>query len=101
MHVAPKADRTPRACAVSGRTDGPFIDFHTEIEPPRNELYSLFLHKLVVEEAAVKLGMVKGKEFDTLKEGYDTLKAEFDELRETVDLAQRLDEKLHPERVAA
>ncbi len=55
----------PRACAVSNRIDGDFIDFQVFIDRP--EPTRLYLKREVVEDAALMCGMVDGAQVEELR----------------------------------
>lgn len=54
----------PRACAVTNRIDGDFVDFQKYIDSPTPT--RLYLKREVVEEAARLCGMVSGQEVERL-----------------------------------
>lgn len=88
----------PRACAVTNREDGDFIDFNVVIDRP--EPTRLYLKTEIVEEAAKLLGMVSAKEVEELRERVEAWESSLEETKETIDLVTRLEEKL-PQEVAA
>lgn len=87
-------DYPPRACAVTNRADGKFIDCQVVIDRP--EPTRLYLKSEIVEEAGRLLGMVPEKEVTELRERMQKLSADLDDLQETMDLAARFEEKLTP-----
>lgn len=61
MRLADEAEFFPSACAVTGRGDGPFVDFQAHapwIDP------HVYIRQDVVREAGKLLGMVEGSELD-------------------------------------
>lgn len=82
----------PRACAVTNRDRGDFVDLQVVIDRPMPT--RLYLLKEVVEDAGRLVGMVPAREVEELKERLVTLGEEMDDLRETAELTTRLDEKL-------
>lgn len=87
MRVVDAAERPPRKCAVTGREEGPFVDFLTQIDPGNPALpNNLYLRAAVVEEAAKKLGMVPKTEVDTLVDQLSKVTADLDELRGDMEL---------------
>jgi hypothetical protein len=96
MRLVDNADRPPRECAVSGRGDGPFIDFQTVIETPQP--MSLYVHTLHVEEAAKMLGMVPAREVEKLREDFAAMSTELDRLRSLQTATDNLEEELARDR---
>jgi hypothetical protein len=88
----------PRACAVTNRDDGDFIDFNVVIDRP--EPTRLYMKTEIVEEAARLLGMVPAKEVEELTERVEAWESSLEDTKETIDLMKRLEDKL-PEEVAA
>jgi len=85
MRLTDKAERKPPGhCAVTGREDGPFIDFQVGLDLPRNEPYQLYLHKLIVEEAAELCGMMRAKEVQEVIEELKELRGELAQLNEAL-----------------
>lgn len=83
----------PRACAVSNRIDGDFIDFQVFIDRP--EPTRLYLKREVVEDAALMCGMVDGKRVEELKQQVAAMGDEIEQLRNYVrasEEAQQLKE---------
>ncbi len=96
MRVTEVAEHPPRKCAVTGRADGPFIDFQKIIGGPQPT--ALYLHTLIVEEAAKKLGMVPAKEVDALREQFAELEATLTRVEEIQKTAGKLDELIGSEK---
>lgn len=78
----------PRACAVTNREDGDFIDFHTVIDRP--EPTCLYLKREIVEEAARLCGMVPKAEVDELREQLQHYAEKVTDLQEFVDARDAL-----------
>lgn len=94
LRVVQVAERPPSQCAVSGRADGPFVDFQTQIEPPTQVPTNLFLHAGVVEEAAKLLGMVPGKQLEELRGELRSVVEEIEGIREVLTAAGDLEEAM-------
>jgi hypothetical protein len=93
MRLVDTADRAPRKCAVTGRTNGPFIDFKTDVRAPTpNTPNFLYLHKSVVERAARKFGMVPKSEVENLTDQLTAVKSELDDAREKLRVATEFKE---------
>lgn len=90
MRFVQIAELAPRICAVSGRGEGPFIDFQTVIDRPLPT--ALYLHVGIVEEAAKELGMVPGREVDALQDQLKEMGAELERVKEIMQTAGKLDE---------
>lgn len=75
----------PRACTVTNRIDGDFIDFQKHIEGVRGP-HHLYMKREIVEEAAELCGMVNGEQVATLRAQLDQLGAELDEMKKDLDL---------------
>lgn len=88
----------PRACAVTNREDGDFIDFNVVIDRP--EPTRLYLKTEIVEEAGQLLGMVPASEVAEIRERVEAWESSLEDTKDTVDLVARLEAKL-PEEVAA
>jgi hypothetical protein len=101
MRLVEVADKAPRTCAVTGRGDGPFIDFNKIIDRPGGS--ALYLHALIVEEAAKKLGMVPGREVEKLKGELAQMSERLDEVQDIMQTAGELEELLarHRQKVSA
>lgn len=89
---------SPRACAVTNREDGDFIDLRVVIDRP--EPTHLYLKREIVEEAGRLCGMVPAREVEELRERVEAWESSLEDTRETIDLVAKLEEKL-PEAVAA
>ena len=89
----------PRACAVTNRADGDFIDFNVVIDRP--EPTRLYMKTEVVEEAARLCGMVPAKEVEGLREQMAALSKELDDVTDTLKIAADFEDKLGRERIAA
>jgi hypothetical protein len=94
MRVVQEAERLPRKCLVTGRPQGPFVDFQVDVQPPSpNQPHNLYIHALIVEEAAKALGMVPGAEVERLLEQLHALKGELDEAREDMRVYAEFEER--------
>lgn len=89
----------PRACAVTNRVDGDFVDLQVVIDRP--EPTRLYLKTDIVEQAGRLCGMVPASEVEALKEQLQAMGAELDDLRETMNLYAEFEEKLGKERTPA
>lgn len=86
---------SPKACAVSGRAEGQFVDFNVVIDTP--EPTRLYMAREIVEEAARDLyGMVSEGKAKQLEEWLDNARKERDELQDTLDAAATLEERAGP-----
>lgn len=82
----------PRACAVTGRAEGRFIDFNVLIDRP--EATHLYLDVGLFEEIAREhLGMVSAGKAKQLEEWLENAKRERDELQGVLNTAIELEEK--------
>lgn len=82
LRVVEEAERPPRKCAVTGRAQGPFIDFQVQIDPGSpNVPNNLYLRAAVVEDAAKKLGMASAADLETALDQLSKVTAELEELR--------------------
>lgn len=94
MRVVERAERLPRHCVVTGRANGPFVDFQVEVHPPSpNQPHNLYIHKAILEEAAKKCGMVPKAEVDRLLDQLHALSGELKELRDFMDAYGEFEEK--------
>ncbi|HEX6456244.1 MAG TPA: hypothetical protein VF009_06960 [Solirubrobacterales bacterium] len=96
MRLTEVAENTPRNCAVTGRDDGPFIDFQKVIDSPLPT--HLYLHVLIVEEAAKRLGMVPAKDVEKLRADLAEMSGRIDEVNEILQTAGELEELLNRHR---
>lgn len=87
----------PRACAVTNRDDGDFVDFNVVID--RFTPTRLYLKREIVEEAGRLCGMVPASEVEELRERVDAWESSLEETREVADLTAKLEKRL--EEVAA
>lgn len=82
LRVVEAAERPPRKCAVTGRAQGPFIDFQVQLDPGSPNIpNNLYLRAAVVEEAAKKLGMVSAADLETALDQLSKVSADLEELR--------------------
>jgi hypothetical protein len=88
----------PRACAVTNREDGDFIDFNVVIDRP--EPTRLYLKTEIVEEAGRLCGMVPAKEVEELRERVEAWESSLEDTKATIALTNRLEQRL-TEKVAA
>lgn len=94
MRITEVAERPPRKCVSSGRGDGPFVDFQVQIDPPTQAPTNLYLHTLVVEEAAKLLGMVPAREVEQFRAELAQVKEEVEWVRGVLKAAAELEEAL-------
>lgn len=82
----------PRACAVTNRAEGEFIDFNTVIDRP--EPTRLYICREVIEEVArEEFGMVSAGKAKQLEEWLEARTKERDELQDVLDTAAKLEEQ--------
>jgi hypothetical protein len=89
----------PRACAVTNRDRGDFIDLQVVIDRP--EPTRLYLLTEVVEEAAGLLGMVPAKKVEELEADLKAMSKKLAETQDTMTLAAELEEQIGRERIPA
>lgn len=65
MRTTERAALYPQKCLVTGRSDGPFVDFGVIIPAGRDQ--RLYIRSKVVEKGAPLVGMVPKAEHDELK----------------------------------
>lgn len=82
----------PKACVVTNRNDGDFIDFQTVIDTPGPT--RLTMRATVVEEAAELLGMVPGRRVKELEDQLATYSKDLDDLRDTMTIYADFEEKM-------
>lgn len=97
MRLADEAEFFPSACAVTGRGDGPFVDFQAHapwVDP------HVYVRQDIVREAAILLGMVEGRVLDEadgeiarLKDRVAELEAEVSELGRFADAIDVLESR--------
>lgn len=78
----------PRACSVSNRIDGEFVDFNKVIDGLRGP-HRLYLKREVVEEAAELCGMIHAREVDKLKGDLAALDAKIEQLAAFVEAHEK------------
>lgn len=82
----------PRACAVSNRAEGEFIDFNVVIDRP--EPTRLYIAREIIEEIArEQFGMVTAGKAKQLEEWLEARTKERDELQDVLDTAAKLEEQ--------
>lgn len=82
----------PRACAITGRAEGEFIDFNVVIDRP--EPTRLYVAREVIEEVArEQYGMVSAGKAKQLEEWLENARKERDELQDVLDTAAKLEEQ--------
>jgi len=90
-----KTDRAalyPQKCAVTGRTDGPFVDFGVIIPAGRDQ--RLYVRQPVAEKCGQAVGMVPQAEYDALKAQVGEFEERLAEYGERVEKFQTLIEAL-------
>ena len=65
MRTTERAALYPQKCLVTGRTDGPFVDFGVIIPAGRDQ--RLYIRSAVLERGAPLLGMVPKAEHEELR----------------------------------
>lgn len=83
-------DYPPRACAVTNRSDGDFIDLQTVIDRP--EPTRLYLKREIAEEAGRLCGMVPGSEVEDLKAQMADLGQKLDHTNDILNHAAELEQ---------
>lgn len=86
MRLTDRAALYPQKCLVTGRSDGPFVDFGVIIPAGRDQ--RLYVRAKVVEKIAPALGMVPKADHEELKAQIAAME---DRLAEYEVQAQRLD----------
>lgn len=86
MRLTDRAALYPQKCLVTGRSDGPFVDFGVIIPAGRDQ--RLYVRAKVVEKIAPALGMVPKADYEELKAQIAAME---DRLAEYEVQAQRLD----------
>lgn len=81
----------PHTCVVTGRDDGPVVDFNIEIEGIDPHLY---LRLSVVEEAGKLIGMVPKAEVEKLEAALNAYGEELARLQERVAAYEKVEEGL-------
>lgn len=82
----------PRACVVTNRAEGEFIDFNVVIDKPGPT--RLYIAREVVEEVArEEYGMVSAGKAKQLEEWLEVRTKERDELQDVIDTAAKLEEQ--------
>lgn len=82
----------PRACAVSGRAEGEFVDFNVVIDRP--EPTRLYVAREIIEEIArEQFGMVTAGKAKQLEEWHEHEKKRADDLQDVIDTAAKLEEQ--------
>jgi hypothetical protein len=76
----------PKACAVTGRAEGPAID--TGITVPPGRAFRIYLRENVVKEMAAQVKMVPEDEFIAAMDRGAELEAELAEMRDKLTEAQ-------------
>jgi len=89
----------PRSCLVTGREDGPFIDFQVVIDRP--EPTRLYLKTEIVEEAGKLVGMVPKKRVEELEDQLAEMRTGLENVQDTMKLTAELEELVGRERTAA
>lgn len=83
---------SPKACVVTGRDAGEFIDFNVVIDRP--EPTRLYIFREIIEEVARdQLGMVSAGKAKQLEEWLEHARKERDELQALLDSAVEFEEK--------
>lgn len=94
MRLTENAERRPKVCIVSGRGEGPFIDFQTTLEPDPQPK-ELYIHKLLVEEAAERFcGMVPQRRVKQLEDELAELGERLEQTKDIAELTQKLEEAI-------
>jgi hypothetical protein len=82
----------PKACVVTNRIDGDFIDFHKSIDS-FNPTH-LYVRRQVIEDAGRLCGMVPAAEVEELREGMKALSERLDEAQEQMKAYAEFEEKI-------
>jgi len=86
-----KTDRAalyPQKCAVTGRTDGPFVDFEVTVPAGRDQ--RLYIRQPVAEKCGQAVGMVPQAEYDALKAEVTQMEEALAEYGERIEKFQSL-----------
>lgn len=75
MNVIARAEAHPAACAVTGFTEGPFVDTHARCRQINPHIY---LHVSVARAAGLAVGLVDGSELQSVALENERLRAELD-----------------------
>jgi hypothetical protein len=89
----------PKACAVTNRETGDFIDFNVVIDRPGP--FRLYLRTQVIEDAGRLCGMVPASEVAELREQMAALANELAETQDTMNLLAELEDQIGRERTPA
>lgn len=81
----------PYACAVTGRDDGPVVDFAIELDGVDPHLY---LRLSVIEEAGKLIGMVPKAEVEKLTQQLSDFAEEIVDLQKRVGAYEQIEEGL-------
>lgn len=82
----------PRACAITGRAEGEFVDFQKVIDSPYPT--RLYIAREVIEEIArEQFGMVSEGKAKQLEEWHAYEKKRADDLQDVLDTAVQLEER--------
>jgi predicted translin family RNA/ssDNA-binding protein len=84
----------PRACVVSNRIDGDFIDFQKSVDALRPT--HLYVRRSVVEEAAELCGMVPRSEVEEVRETLKAVSERLDEMKEQMQTYAEFEERFRP-----
>lgn len=92
---ANQLEYAPRACSVTNRIDGDFVDFQKIIDGLRGP-HRLYLKREIVEEAAELCNMVPRREMEAeierLRGEFAALDAKIEQLRSFADAHEKLEE---------
>jgi hypothetical protein len=88
LRVVEEAVLYPTTCAVTGRSDGPFVDCGVTIPPGPD--FRIYLLAQIVKEAASKLDMVPASDLIAAHEEIERLEKKAEKDAKAVEAAHRL-----------
>lgn len=92
MRKTDRAALYPQKCAVTGRTDGPFVDFGVIIPAGRDQ--RLYIRQPVAEKCGQTVGMVPQAHYDELKAQVGEMEERLADYGERIEKFQSLIEGL-------
>ncbi|HET7455383.1 MAG TPA: hypothetical protein VFJ76_07680 [Solirubrobacterales bacterium] len=85
----------PRACVVTNRIDGDFIDFQKSVDAL--QATHLYVRRQVVEDAGRLCGMVPQSEVEAVREQLETVTQRLDEMQEQMETYAEFEAKFRKE----
>ena len=93
MRVVTELLNPPRACLVTGREDGEFCDFETDVIC--DEYPHVYIKRDVVESAARELGMAPAAEVEAVRKTVAELGEKVAEVQDALDLMANFEEQFN------